>query len=429
MATEFSYSETVAPKSFRRRRCGASARVVLVCRSLVCGASLFVAMFALSACGGGSSSSSSRTSRHDAEPSGSVAAPSADPVAEPSAVVVRVGGHGITRAMFAHALAAAVKSEGPNVVPPLPPDFVACVKHLEAASAPPGSSGSKPSVAKLRGECQQQYQRLEKQALDPLIVDQWVIGGAAEEGVHVSNKELEQQLRKAEAGQSQAQAAQELATSGRTLADFALETKVQMLAEGIRHVLTKKTEHITPAQVVNYYNEHKSLFGVPQRRDLEIARAGSEAEAQEIKSEIASGKTFASVVSKLPLQQPIFSRKGLVSGYEPGLYRESALDRAIFAAQRNVLSGPVKINLGYYVFEVKRVLPPVQKMLAQVQAAIRQQLPNIQYKKALGAFIGGWRMRWRARTDCRAGYVVAKCRQFKASSTAPLEKEDPYTLN
>ncbi len=397
--------------------------VVLAYRSLVCGASLLVAILVLSACGGG-------TSHHDAQSSGSVVAPSADPVAEPNTVVVRVGAHAITRAMFAHALAGLVKSEGPNEVAPVPPDFAACIKHLEGASAPSGPSGSKPSAAELMSKCRQQYQTLEKQALVPLIVDQWVIGGAAEESVHVSDQELEQQLRKAEGGQSQAQAAQELATSGRTLADFALETKVQLLAEGIRHVLARKTRHVTSAQVVNYYDEHKRLFSVPKRRDLEIARAGSEAEARKIKSEIASGKTFANVVSKLPLRyQPIYSRKGLVLGYEPGLYREPPLDHAIFAAKPNVLSGPVGISLGYYVFEVKRTYPPHQKTLAQAQATIRQQLPDKAYKQALVAFIKGWRVRWKAKTDCQAGYVVVKCRQFKASGAAQLEKEDPYTLN
>lgn len=428
MATEFSYSETVSPKSFRGHRCSASVMAVLACRSLVCGASLLV-IFVLSACGGGSGSSSgSGTSRHDAEPSGYVAAASADPVAEPNAVVVRVGGHAITRAMFAHSLAALVKSEGPNEVAPVPPDFAACIKHLEAASAQSALNGSKPSVAKLKGECQQQYLTLEKQALDPLISEQWVIGGAAEEGVRVSDKELERQIRKVEGGQSQAQAAQELATSGRTLADFALETKVQLLAEGIRRVIARKTGRITPTQVVAYYNEHKQLFGVPQRRDLEIARAGSEAEARKIMGEIASGKTFASVVSKLPLQQPIFSRKGLVSGYEPGLYHQALLDHAIFAAKPDVLSGPVKIKLGYYVFEVKRIIPRVQETLAQAQVTIEQKLPNILYKRALVAFVKAWRTKWTSKTDCLAGYVVAKCRQFKAS-TAPSEQEDPFTLN
>lgn len=387
---------------------------MLAYRSLAC-AALLLAMFALSACGGGA--------HHDVESSGSAAALPADLASEPNAVVVRVGGHAITKAMFVHALSGLVKSEGPNA--PVPPDFAACIEYLETTPAPSGPTGS----AALKGNCQQQYQILRKHALDSLIVQQWVIGGAAEEGVRVSDEELEQELKKAEGGQSQAKIAQELATSGRTVADYMLERKVQLLGEGIRHMLARKTRRITQRQVVNYYNEHRRLFGVPKRRDLEIVRAKSATEAQKIKSEIASGKTFASVVSKLPLHQPIFSREGIVLGYEPGLYRQRPLDHAIFAADLNVLSGPVRISLGYYIFVVKRIHPPQQKALVQVQTTIRQKLPNILYKQALTTFVSGWRTRWRARTDCLVGYVVAKCRQFKASGAAQVQREDPYTLN
>ncbi len=129
------------------------------------------------------------------------------------------------------------------------------------------------------------------------------------------------------------------------------------------------------------------------------------------------------------MSHPVVGGEGLVLGYEPGLYREPPLDHAIFVAKPNVLSGPVGISLGYYVFEVKRTYPPHQKTLAQAQATIRQQLPDKAYKQALVAFIKGWRVRWKAKTDCQAGYVVVKCRQFKASGAAQLEKEDPYTLN
>ena len=149
-----------------------------------------------------------------------------------------------------------------------------------------------------------------------------------------------------------------------------------------------------------------------------------------LKSEIAAGKSFASVASKLPAaHQPYFSKHGLVLDYQPGLYSETPLDHAIFAAKPNVLSGPVGISLGYYVFEVKRTLPPHQKTLAQVQATIRQELPKILYKQVLVEFIKGWRQRWTARTDCRAGYVVTHCRQYRPPIGVRPPNEDPYTLN
>ena len=147
------------------------------------------------------------------------------------------------------------------------------------------------------------------------------------------------------------------------------------------------------------------------------------------KREIASGKSFATVAKKIPLQQPIFSKDGAVLNYEPGMYREEPLDHAIFAAKPNVLSGPVAINLGYYVFEVKRTYPAQQKTLAQSEAAIKAELPQSLYLQALTSFITKWRERWTAQTDCQPGYVVPKCSQYKLPAGSSPEAEDPYTFS
>jgi foldase protein PrsA len=381
---------------------------------------LLVAAFALSACG--------NASHHDATHTEPAVTSSAYSTTEPNAVVAQVGGHAITKAMFTHALAAELKSEGPGA--PVPPDFAACIKHLQATSASSRSSRSKSSPAMLKSNCQQQYLTLQRHALEPLISQQWVIGGAAEAGIHVSDGELEQQLKKAVHGQPQAQTERELAMTGRTWADFVRETKVQLLAEGIRRMTTRKTTHITQTQVVRYYNEHKQLFETRKRRDIEIVRAENEAEALKVKREIASGRSFASIIKSHPaVSQPVYSKDGSVPHYEPLLYRQAPLNNAIFAAKPNVLSGPVKITLGYYVFEVKRTYPSRQKALAQVQAHITQELPKLLYKQAFAAFVREWRARWRAKTDCQPSYVVMKCKQFAASGATPPEKEDPYTLD
>jgi foldase protein PrsA len=385
-------------------------------RVAACGVLAAVVVLALAGCGG-SGSTGGGSGGAGGDP-GTASVSSVDAVSEPGAVVARVGGQVITKAAFAHALAGVIKSEGPSLVAPVPPDFTLCIQHMQA-TAP---SGSRPSTAAARSTCRSQYQMFLTQALDHLISQEWVIGGAAEAGVKVSEAEVQQDLKRIAHGRSRAQVAARLAVYGETLADFALDTKVQLLAEGIRHQIAVRTEHVTQAQVVSYYNQNKRLFGVPRRRVLEIARAGTEAEALKIKRELASGRSFASVVKNLP-DQPIYSTDGLVAGYESGLYRERPLNQAIFAAKPNVLSGPVKIFLGYYVFEVKRTLPAIQDSLAQVQATIKARLPNEMYKTAIAAFIKNWRARWKAKTTCQSGYLVAKC------SSAPADpNEDAYTL-
>jgi hypothetical protein len=324
----------------------------------------------------------------------------------------------ITQARFAHALAGVEKFEQLNGIAPVPPDFTACIKHGEATSGSPT-----PPRSQLKAACEAQYQVLVKQALDPLISERWVIAEAAELDVRVGEAQLHKYLVQQEGGHSRAEVLEQLGTHGETLPEFVLESKAQLLAEGILHLIAHRTEHLTQAQIASYYDAHRSQFGTPPRRDLHIARTATEAEALEVKREIEAGESFASVVKRLPIEQPIFSKNGFLHEYRPGLYREPPLDRAIFAAKSDVLSGPVKIYLGSYVFEVTHVYPAVPEPLAQAQATIRAQLPHQLDSQALVAFIHSWRARWKARTRCSAGYLVPKCKG------GPSEVEDPNTLS
>jgi hypothetical protein len=342
-----------------------------------------------------------------------------DPGAEPNAVIVRVAGHAITKAQFAHALAGRIKFEQLEGIAPVPPNYTACIAHSEAT---PAANGAKPGRDAAKAQCEAQYKELVKGALEPLIAEQWIIGAAKEAHLSVSEVEVRAQVKREEGHASQAQVLATLGRRDETLAQFALEVEVDMLGEKIRHMLRAKAYYLPPAQVAAYYRAHKSAFATPSRRALYIARTGTEAEALEVKREISQGKSFASVVKRLPLSQPIFTSKGYLAEYEPKLYSEAQLNNAIFAAKPNVLSGPVKIYLGYYVFEVKRVIPAVQETLAQAGVAIRAQVPYERYKQALAAYVAKLRAHWRALTTCATGYVVAKC------AGAPAEGEDSYTL-
>ncbi len=386
-------------------------------RRLVRGVALFAAVLGLGACGGSSKDAPPPASNEALSSAAVVAAH----VSEPNAVVVRVAGHAITKAMYAHELFRAERlSEGPNPVALVPPDFDACVSRLKAANTVHGAS-----AADLKAVCAERYETVKARALDRLIVYRWVLGAAAEVGVSVDRKALEQEMRKAEHEPSPAALKKVLATTGRTKADLERQFEAQQLEEAIRAKLTSETAHVSEAQVAAYYRANRSRFGTPEGRDLLIARVGKLAEAEKIKREIAAGASFPDVVKKLPLQQPIYSNDALVVDYQSGMYHEPPLNDAIFAARPGVLSGPVRINLGYYVFEVTKIIPPVQKSLAQVRATIRGELPAERYQQALVGFLKRWRARWTARTDCSRGYVVQKCRQYGS----PTEQEDLYTFD
>src|ERR1700686_4685886 len=85
-------------------------------RRLATAAALLLTLSALSGCGGGghaARSPATPASSNAASFGDGVAAAAADPVSEPNAVVVRVAGHPITKAMFVHALSGEVKSAQP----------------------------------------------------------------------------------------------------------------------------------------------------------------------------------------------------------------------------------------------------------------------------------------------------------------------------
>ena len=109
---------------------------------------------------------------------------------------------------------------------------------------------------------------------------------------------------------------------------------------------------MTEAEVAKYYNEHKSTYGQPEKRDLRIVLTKTEAAAKQAKSEIESGKSFASVAKSKSIDPTSKDSGGELPGVVKG-EEQKALSEAVFAAKQGVLTGPVKTPFGYYIFEVK----------------------------------------------------------------------------
>jgi len=97
---------------------------------------------------------------------------------------------------------------------------------------------------------------------------------------------------------------------------------------------------------------------------------------------------------------------------------EKALDEAVFKAKPGVLEGPVKTPFGVYILRVKKVTPGSTQSLAQSEATIKAQLTATQQQSALSNFVKKFKAKWTAKTDCRAGFVVMDCKQYKAPKSS-----------
>jgi foldase protein PrsA len=341
----------------------------------------------------------------------------------PGDAVVQINGTPITKTAFDHwmAVAAASSSAGTTEKPtvPEPPNYTTCVAHLAKTAPKPAKGQSAPTTKQLKSECAQQYKSLQTEVLGFLISSQWVIGEASSLNVNVTDAQVKKEFTKIKSAQFPKGSEFEkfLSTSGQTVSDLLLRVKLNMLSAKIQKQIVKEKSKVTQAQIAKYYNEHKSRYGTPEKRNVRIVLTKTEAQASSAKKEIESGKSFASVAKKDSIDPTSKANGGLLKEVVKG-EEEKALDTAIFSASKNVLGGPIKTPFGYYVYEVLSVTAGTAEPLSKAQASIKQQLIASGQQTALSKFVKSFKAKWLAKTECRSGYVVADCKSYKAPKTS-----------
>jgi foldase protein PrsA len=346
----------------------------------------------------------------------------------PSNAVVQVGSQPITNATFSHWLGVAASSSAqtpagqtaPKPVVPDPPSYTNCIAHLQAVAPKPAKGQPTPTAAQYKSQCEQQYTALKQQVLGFLISANWVMGEASDQGVKVSDKEVEKKFTELKTQQFPKEEAFKkfLASTNQSVSDLLLRVKLNLLSQKIQQKIAKKGA-VTQAQIEKYYKENKQRFGQPERRDIELILTKTQAQAEAVKKEIESGKSFESVAKKVSIDPASKANGGKLPGVVKG-QEQKALDAAIFSAKPNTLTGPVKTPFGYYLFEVTAVHAPSQQTLAQVKESIKQQLQAQGQQSALSKFVAAFRKKWEGRTECRKEYVVMDCKEYKAPKTPAL---------
>jgi foldase protein PrsA len=336
----------------------------------------------------------------------------------PGNAVAQVNGVPITTATFKHWIKVAAVSTASgatkNSTAPEPPAYTACIAHLKEIAEKP----LKATIAQLKKECEQQYKTFSQEVLGFLISSSWVLGEANSLGVKVSDKEVKKQFETVKSQQFPKAAEFEkfLATSGQTVSDLLLRVKLNLLSQKIQAKIVKTNGKVTQAEIAKYYNENSSRYATPEKRNVVLVLTKTEAQAKSARKEIESGKSFASVAKRVSIDPISKNNGGLLTEVAKG-QQGPELDAAIFAAKPNVMTGPVKTQYGYYIFEVKTTIPGSHQSLAQAQTSIKGQLTAQQQQKALATFVKTFKTKWKAKSDCRAGYVVADCNQYKAPKT------------
>ena len=346
----------------------------------------------------------------------------------PTGAVAKVGEETISQKEFDKWLATAAKGQaqgGPAVVPD-PPEFTKCVAAKKKMPAPEGQK--KPGDAALKKQCETEYDTLKREVMQFLIQAAWVEQEAEEQGIKVTQKQVEKSFedQKKQAFPTDKAYKQFLETSGMTEEDILFRVRLDQLQQKLTQKVTEDAKKVTDEDIEAYYKKNKERFAQPEQRDLRVVLTKTEAKAQQAKRALDGGAKFKAVVKKYSIDRASKAQGGRLPAVSEG-QQDPAFDKAIFAAKEGVLEGPVETQFGWYLFEVDKITAASQQTLEQSKETIKNLIRSERQQKALDEFIKDFREEYKDETNCADDYKVAECKNApkEKTNTGPASGGNP----
>lgn len=331
----------------------------------------------------------------------------------PGNAVASVDGTPITRAEYEKWAEIAAKSAAQGrtpVVVPDPPSFTRCVETLREQSRPVRGQPA-PTDVTLRAQCRSQNDQLVQNTMGTLIQNLWVEKEAEEQGVTVTDAQVQRQLADTKRQSFPTDKAYQrfLATSGMTQDEVLERIRIQALAANLTRKIQSSSAPVTDAQIQSYYNRNRLQFALPERRDVELILTRTEAQARTARSAVEGGMSWAAAARQYSTDAASKATGGVLRGVMGG-QQDRAFDLAAFRAKKGEIVGPVRGQFGFYVIRVTNIAPAQQTSLAEARAQIRTLLQQQGSQEKMTTFVRDFQERWRDQTNCREGYLVPLCK-------------------
>jgi foldase protein PrsA len=346
----------------------------------------------------------------------------------PGNSVATVGDQTIKRSTFDHWMKIITISQAGQTNPatakdakvPDAPDFTQCAADKKKTAAKPAKGQPEPTEAQFKSQCKQQYDQFQSEVMGFLIRSTWLDQEAKKQKVDVSGTQVQKEINDIKKQQFTQKGSYEkfLQQAGLTNEDVLFQQRVRDLQTKITDKVTKGKNNVTDAQITDYYNKHKDQFATPERREVRIVLTKTKDKAQQAKSALQSGQSWTTVAKTYSLDKASKNKGGVLQGGVAKGQQEKALDTALFAADKGKLTGPVKTQFGWYIFQITKITKGTQQTLAESKAQIKQTIQQTNQNNVLKKFGDDYRNRYKATTDCRKGFQVDDCKNApKKSST------------
>ena len=239
------------------------------------------------------------------------------------------------------------------------PDFKQCIADKKKTAAKPAKGQPEPTEAQLKTQCKQEYDQFRDQVLGFLIRSTWLDQEANRLKVKVADKTIVKQIDDIKKQQFAQKGSYEKFLQGagpdqrgRPLPAAHPRAAEQDHREGDqgqgqghrrpdRGLLQQEQVALLPARAPR--PAHRADQGQGQ------GRAGQEGAR-------VRASPGSRVAKKYSVDQASKTKGGALPGVAKG-QQEKAFDKAVFAAKKGKLTGPVKTQFGWYVFEVTKITP------------------------------------------------------------------------
>lgn len=270
------------------------------------------------------------------------------------------------------------------------PVSAAALTHWEAAYRRAGTGASKPTAAQAR-----------RSAFQLLVLSAWLEQEARRQGVRVTPGQVDQGVAQAIAQYQGATKQQVLTQLATTEPDLRVQERVALLASALEAKVRKAVPAPTAASIAAAYRSEPARWARPSRRDLRVVLTADAAAALAAARALRGGASFATVSTQYTTDARLAKDGGVLKDLRPGT-NEAAFERAVFAAPRGRLQGPVQLKRGWAVFQVQQITLLPQRSLAAATPDIRKDLSAVAQQQAVDAYLTRMRAHWRARTQCVA---------------------------
>jgi foldase protein PrsA len=264
-----------------------------------------------------------------------------------------------------------------------------------------------------------EYQAVKDNVVKGLVERQeWELEAEAM-GIKVTDQEIETQLnqQKEQYGLTDEQKYQaELAKAGITDAQVRDQVRIDILTNKLAEAVTKNVA-VTDADVKAYYDRNKSTYEQPESREVRHILVKTKAQAQKLHDQIENGADFAALAKKYTQDTASKAAGGKFTAFKGRTVQP--FDDFVFSAKTGELSDPIKTQFGWHLIEtLGPIKPPTTRPLDEVKAEIQTKLLQTKKNAAIQAWVAGLPKKYEDQISYAPGYAPAASATDTGTTTA-----------